>query len=222
LRDAGSLGSVCTYEILVDNKAAFAIRAGEYQTLYLAPGKHWFGLEIKHGLCPGFFDAYSTVARDGAEQTHRISFSSADTGLRVAVLGATDAGESPTSDSAPRESDTAPRESDTAPRGVPGTVADAELQRDIRSHLWGIACDGHDEPCTGFEVVKAEPYRSDELSKVGKSTPEAGKLERRLRRDGKIHVEKWTVDCCGILEDYEVLLAESPGGGTDIGATPLK
>ena len=71
-------------------------------------------------------------------------------------------------------------------------------------------------------MVEAEPYRSDELSKTGKATPEKGKLERKLRREGKIHVEKWTVDCCGILEHYEVLLVRSPDGGTDISATPLK
>ena len=57
------------------------------------PGSIGSASRSKHGLCPGFFDAYSAVARDGAEQTHRISFSSAGTGLRVAVLGATDTGE---------------------------------------------------------------------------------------------------------------------------------
>jgi hypothetical protein len=72
LRDAGSLGSACAHEILVDGDKVLAIRAGEYQALFLAPGQHSFVVEIKGGLCPAFSKEHSTVLRDGAEETYRI------------------------------------------------------------------------------------------------------------------------------------------------------
>jgi hypothetical protein len=72
LRDAGFLGGGCTHKILVGGKTVFAIRAGEYQTLYLAPGRYLFALEIEGGICPQFSTSYQTVLNDGAEETYRI------------------------------------------------------------------------------------------------------------------------------------------------------
>ena len=81
LRDAGFLGGACTHKILVDGKTVFAIRAGEYQTLHLAPGQHSFAVEIEGGVCPAFSTSHSTVLSDGAEETYRISIPSLPSGL---------------------------------------------------------------------------------------------------------------------------------------------
>ena len=89
LRDAGALGSACAHDILVDGKAVVAIRAGEYQTLYLAPGQHSFAVETRGGVCPKFSKSYSTVLSDGAEETYRISIPSLTSGPQVAIVGAT-------------------------------------------------------------------------------------------------------------------------------------
>lgn len=84
LRDSGLLGMACTDDILVDGKAVFAIDAGEYLTLYLAPGQHSFALEIKGSMCPRVSASHSTVLSDGAEETYRIFIPSITTGPRVA------------------------------------------------------------------------------------------------------------------------------------------
>jgi hypothetical protein len=99
LRDAGFLGGACTHKILVDGKTAFAIRAGEYQTLHLAPGQHSFALEIEGGVCPAFSTSHATLLSDGAEETYRIfipPFISPSVGIaiaadhpRIEIVGAT-------------------------------------------------------------------------------------------------------------------------------------
>ena len=80
----------------------------------------------------------------------------------------------------------------SGPDGLETTV-DAELQHDIESHLRKITREGHDDEC-GFEVVSARPYGADELSIVGRTTPEQERRERKLKTEGKVHVEKWTID----------------------------
>ena len=92
LRDAGALGSACAHKILVDGKAVFAIRAGEYQTLYLAPAQYVFALEIEGGVCPKFSTSHSTVLSDGAEDTYRILIPSPTSRPRVARIGASTEG----------------------------------------------------------------------------------------------------------------------------------
>jgi len=72
LRDAGALGSACTHKILVEGNPAFAIRAGEYQTLYFPPGQYVFTLEIEGGICPKLSVSHYAVLRDGTDETHRI------------------------------------------------------------------------------------------------------------------------------------------------------
>ena len=92
LRDAGFLGGACAHKILVDGKAVFAIRAGEYQTLHLAPGQHSFALEIEGGVCPQFSTSHSTVLGDGAEERYRIFIPSPTSRPRVARIGASTEG----------------------------------------------------------------------------------------------------------------------------------
>ena len=88
LRDSGAVGSACAHKILVDGKAVFALRAGEYQTLYLAPGQYLFALEIEGGVCSKFSASHSTVLGDGAEETYRILIPSPTSRPRVARIGA--------------------------------------------------------------------------------------------------------------------------------------
>jgi hypothetical protein len=88
LRDAGFPGSGCTHKILVDGDAAFAIYAGEYQTLYLEPGKHAFTLLIERGPCPEYSTTYTAALRDGAEESYRIFIPSIVDPPRLARVGA--------------------------------------------------------------------------------------------------------------------------------------
>lgn len=75
-RGSEALGSLCTHRILVDGQAVFSLRKGERQTLYLAPGRYWFGLELEGGgfgfMCPALFERHETVLMDGAEETYRV------------------------------------------------------------------------------------------------------------------------------------------------------
>ena len=72
LRDSGVLGVACTDKVLVNGAAAFSIRAGEYQSIYLPPGQYFFGLETGGGACPNVITSQSTTLVDGAEETYRI------------------------------------------------------------------------------------------------------------------------------------------------------
>ena len=77
-REKEASGSACTYRILVDGKIAFTLKSGEHQTLYLAPGPYWFGLEMAPGggalslLCPATFTREYGIVADGAEETYRV------------------------------------------------------------------------------------------------------------------------------------------------------
>jgi outer membrane protein assembly factor BamB len=83
LRDAGAPGSYCTHKILVDGRVVFAIRGGEHQTLYLAPGRHLLGLDIEGGVCPALSLRYQTVLSDKSEETYRILIPSLQEGPTV-------------------------------------------------------------------------------------------------------------------------------------------
>jgi hypothetical protein len=87
LRDDGGLGGACTHKILVDGAVAFEIRPGEYQTLYLAPGKHSLGLKIDDGFCPELSISQSTVLGDGADESYRIFIPSLMGRPHMAKLG---------------------------------------------------------------------------------------------------------------------------------------
>jgi len=75
-RDTEVLGSLCTHRILVDGQAVFSLRKGERQTLYLAPGRYWFGLEREGGgfgfMCPALFERHESILMDGAEESYRV------------------------------------------------------------------------------------------------------------------------------------------------------
>jgi hypothetical protein len=92
LRDEGAAGSACNHKILVDGKSAFAIRAGEYQTLYLAPGRYLFALEIEGGICPKFSTSQVVVLGEGADETFRIFIPSVFSPPRVVWGGSTTEG----------------------------------------------------------------------------------------------------------------------------------
>jgi len=127
LRDAGFLGGGCTHKILVRGKPAFAIRAGEHQTLYLAPGRYLFALEIEGGICPQYSTSYQTVLNDGAEETYRILIqTSGRLGEalypRLEKIAATPGRVSPQADRAPEDSlcDLGPNTTGILGRKIPG------------------------------------------------------------------------------------------------------
>jgi hypothetical protein len=72
LRDSGILGVACTDKVLVNGRPVFAIRAGEYQSLFLPPGQYFFGLETGGGACPDVATSQNTTLTNGAEETYRI------------------------------------------------------------------------------------------------------------------------------------------------------
>lgn len=92
LRDAGALGSYCTHKILVDGQVVFAIRGGEHQTLYLAPGRYLLGLEIEGGVCPALSLRHQAILSDKAEETYRILVPSLAEGPTVLKVDATTGG----------------------------------------------------------------------------------------------------------------------------------
>ena len=94
-RDAGTLGSHCTHKIFVDGQDVFAIRGGEYQTLYLAPGRYLLGWEIEGGICPKRDVRHQTVLSDGAEETYRIFIPSVALGPTIRKIDATTEGKVP-------------------------------------------------------------------------------------------------------------------------------
>jgi len=76
-RGTEPIGSLCVHRILVDGQAVFSLRSGERQTLYLAPGRYWFGLE-KAGdglgfMCPALFFRTESILMDGAEETYVVT-----------------------------------------------------------------------------------------------------------------------------------------------------
>lgn len=71
LRDRGILGVACTDRILVNGNVVFAMRAGEYLSVYLTPGRYDFGVETG-GACPDAATWKRTVLADNAEETYRV------------------------------------------------------------------------------------------------------------------------------------------------------
>jgi len=85
LRDTGIVGSGCIHKIFLGGQAVFGMRAGEYHTLYLAPGQHAFALELEGTFCPKVSTSHSAVLAAGAEETYRIFLSLTGT-PRVALV----------------------------------------------------------------------------------------------------------------------------------------
>ncbi len=97
---------------------------------------------------------------------------------------------------------------------VPGTVAERLLQADITTRLFAEESKLHKE-CV-HEVLEAEPYGESVRSIIAAEMGgEAQELEGRLRANGGMFVEKWFVQSCDAVNEYEVLLLRS-GSGTDI------
>ena len=104
LRDKGLPLSAVTFKIAVDGKPAFAMRAGEFQTLYLVPGVHTFTLEMNNSVFTGtattaelqngaavshtFSLGYATTLADGDAEAYRISSDARDLGPRVEIVDA--------------------------------------------------------------------------------------------------------------------------------------
>lgn len=82
LRDSGAFGSACSHVISVDTKKVFAIQPGEFITLNLNPGDHFFNLATGQGLCPNIVISEDVTLRDGDLVEYRILLSS-DGALRM-------------------------------------------------------------------------------------------------------------------------------------------
>ncbi len=113
-RGTDAAGSLCVHRVLVDGQAVFSLRSGERRTLYLAPGRYWFGLELEGGglgfMCPALFVRQESVLADGAEETFRILFeTSGRLGLplqppRLEKIAATPGRVPPQAETAPADS----------------------------------------------------------------------------------------------------------------------
>jgi hypothetical protein len=84
-RDRGFLGGACAHRVSIDGRLAFSLRPGETQTIYLAPGQHFFGLESGGGLCPGTSESQTTNLGPTDEQAFRIMVS-ASSGQRLSRI----------------------------------------------------------------------------------------------------------------------------------------
>lgn len=97
---------------------------------------------------------------------------------------------------------------------VPGTMADAELQRDIQLAIWkqdSIRNWSCEREALSAEVIDA--VESQIVSSLSADARERAMLEQF---DDKLITEKWWVRSCGQTLSYEVLLSTSPNGGTDL------
>lgn len=72
-RDIGVQGRFCADSIFVDNDKAFDIWPGEYVTIRLEPGDHYFRLETGEGICLDQVLSQPTNIKLGEPQTFRIS-----------------------------------------------------------------------------------------------------------------------------------------------------
>lgn len=97
---------------------------------------------------------------------------------------------------------------------VPGTQADAELQRDIQRLLWKEQSKEFRD-CV-HKALRAEPSRFDTSVIVAGMPPDGRTAGKRLYAKGDLFFEKWLVESCNVISTYEVALMRSPAGGTDI------
>jgi hypothetical protein len=67
-------GAACTVVLRIDGQKAFALGSGEYQALYLVPGRHSFGVEFETGrMCPASYTGrWDAVIADGADESYRV------------------------------------------------------------------------------------------------------------------------------------------------------
>jgi hypothetical protein len=103
---------------------------------------------------------------------------------------------------------------------VPGTIADAKLQRDVQLLLWKEESKYHRD-CK-HEVRGAEPASLDSSATLAAmlmvDSAEAARLLARTQDTtpaGRVQFEHWRVKSCDFQTTYEVLLQGSPSGGTD-------
>jgi hypothetical protein len=74
LRDTGP-GAACSHTIYVNGVKAFYIQDGQYITIYLSNGPHFFRLTSGNGLCPNIDISQQTIIANN-EQKFRIMFQS--------------------------------------------------------------------------------------------------------------------------------------------------
>jgi hypothetical protein len=72
IREKGSIDANCSYSILVNGLAAFSIRNGEAQTIYVAPGQNSIGMQSGRRGCPNVAISQSSTFDQGSEATYRI------------------------------------------------------------------------------------------------------------------------------------------------------
>lgn len=72
LRDSGFMGSGCPDNILVNGTAVFTMHAGEYETVFLAPGKYFFSVETGRGPCPDVVTSQNTELSAGDREVYRV------------------------------------------------------------------------------------------------------------------------------------------------------
>lgn len=97
---------------------------------------------------------------------------------------------------------------------VPGTVADATLQVDIQRLIWKD--DSRKRWSCQRDILGAAPIDvgdSEMLAPMPAETRQQAELEQF---DNSLHMERWTIQSCGQDIVYEVMMAASPAGGSDV------
>ena len=106
------------------------------------------------------------------------------------------------------------------PSGVSGTAVDSQLQEDVTRRLI-VEASKYFKECK-HQVLKVELYDPSQSSVIAREIGgDALRLEMSLRDEKMIHVEKWFVESCEVVNAYEVLLMKSETG-TDIMVKKLK
>lgn len=97
---------------------------------------------------------------------------------------------------------------------MPGTKADARLQRDIQLSIW--KADSVKRWACEREVVSAASVDVDDSQLISRMPDETRQKARLEQADNTLSAERWMVRSCGQDLVYEVLLSASPQGGTDV------
>ncbi len=97
---------------------------------------------------------------------------------------------------------------------IPGTQADAELQRDIQHSIW--KADSVSRWTCEREIVSAAPIDVGDSHLISSMPEETLETARMEQAENTLSIERWMVRSCGRDVVYEVMLSVSPKGGTDV------
>lgn len=102
---------------------------------------------------------------------------------------------------------------------VPGTAADAQLQKDIQGSIWKADSIGRWR--CNREILSAEVLAGESSLILASRGPDEKEKARADMNENRLRTERWQVRSCGEDYIYEVLMVVAVHGGTDIEVADL-